>query len=170
MKFYIFFLLLLVLLSGCAKGVDNSNLTEADYRCDGSFYTADGDFTDSEKVQIASAVQRLNEWLGFEVTKVGDVGKCMMAAEAIPDKPDSGPNFVIGYWDGYQVVLDTEKMHAKYDKIKKFDDVFQVAVMHELLHSLGMDHHEGPGIMNPVVGFEFTEEDREQCIADKVCK
>jgi Matrixin len=49
---------------------------------------------------------------------------------------------------------------------------FPTLVAHEFGHSLGLTHHTGPGIMNPIVSgpFVWTPEDQVGCVSNGVCR
>jgi hypothetical protein len=65
--------------------------------------------------------------------------------------------------------LSTEAESARNELL--YLALLRVIATHEFLHAAGMDHHQGPGMMNggPNADAEFTTEDRAACFEQGAC-
>lgn len=129
-------------------------------------FGTEGAWTEEETQALLQAVENSNKFLQRNQFRLARNGICPIEKGKLPDKAGA-----MWYSSGY-IVIDTEKMAGIERDPETRLKLMTHMVSHEFMHSVGMDHHPGRGIMNPEVSAvsEFTEEDKAACIAQGICE
>ena len=133
--------------------------------CEGHFVYNEASFTDEQQLWIQESSERWNTWVGHPVTFVhpGSTGICTI------DKGAAGGEH-IGLEMGWtqNIIIDVDALQ----QLKTLDRAhFEGVAMHEMGHALGYVHVGAPGtaLMSAACALDFTEIDREQCVARGMC-
>lgn len=132
--------------------------------CDGSYRVAENTFSPLEVDSINSAVTRLNKFAGHRSVSIAPNGQCLIQKESFTEHT--------GYYHGENgtIGIDAERIHLPYMTDSYYSYSLEAVIIHEFLHSLGMKHIPGKGVMNnEVADKEFTEGDRIACVTAGIC-
>lgn len=164
--------------SACVVGLLAASLVGCSEDTCGARYRMGDSVPEAERGLVMAAAFQANAFLaehGSEKRVVIDPSaQCTIEARYVGPHPDgSGP--ILGRRQRDEGVwLDLESMRNSKDVDGNDERYARLVVnlaIHEFLHAVGMDHHEGPGIMNSALNpnSAFTDEDLAACRADGVC-
>lgn len=121
-----------------------------------------------DRIAVYEAAQDLNRFVmshgGDEAVAISDEGLCPMEAAPLE-------GIVLGKWTGKKIQLDIPKIHKAYPGLY-YNQAFKNVAMHEMLHSLGLEHvGNSHAIMSARLAYdaEFTAEDVAECEKAGVC-
>lgn len=147
---------------GCAAG--EAGPAQTYWPCEGSFRIS-SDLAE-RRPDIEIAMNRWNEFLGFDYFRESPDGKCTITSEALGES-------VLGEMQGHSMALDSRTLERCQRAV---GPALQFVVMHELGHAMGMGHAEGAAIMIPSVGCNDSSAlprpnsiDREECVKAGMC-
>lgn len=130
--------------------------------CHGSFRIDDSsNFTQPQRADIAIAAYRWNTFLGYGYFSVKDDGKCPVL------KQDLDATLIAEFDQQYPSISMDIPLLIQSNWAS--DTKFQVVVMHEMGHSIGMRHVDaGPhgaimGRDTNTASDDFTEADKQEC-------
>lgn len=127
-------LLLAVLASGCGYDPPRTwSLTSAEWSA-------------AERETLEAAAADVVAWTGEPVSVVWD-----MRADGRVSRGDA------------LYRSDVSSSASMFISSAVTSDRLRVVFAHELCHALGMDHHDGHGLMHPAGGLHWTEEDAAEC-------
>ncbi len=134
----------------------------ASFGCRGSFRIGAG-FTDEQEAGIHQAATRWNVFLEREYFSITSDGGCPIVLMDLPGDL------------GAQMDHDHGRVGVDLAYLARFDRLhgprFETAIMHEMGHSLGMEHVEH-AVMAPdgfTLAEDFTENDRAECVRVGFC-
>lgn len=167
-------LLVSLLLVACAKEEEKNPRTIYFHPVTGSEVAYDpSTMTEEELAQLDPIRERLNAFVGrpgfFTFVPVdhleappgrryptGDVG----------GTHDHETGEIAVYLEGVETCMEETPRQSP-----SFEACFQAIMLHELCHSMGMDHTKAAGIMAvPLSTFDFTDADRTECQSREFCK
>ena len=130
--------------------------------CRGSFRIAPG-FSSEQVDGIHNAASRWNVFLGRAYFSISDAGTCPIVPLDLPGEL------------GAELDHDRGRVGVDLEHLDLFDRVsgprFETAIMHEMGHSLGMEHVEH-ALMAPnglTLSEDFTENDQAECVRIGFC-
>lgn len=130
-------------------------------------YTYDSSFSDQEVLWIQNSSYRWNTFVGRTVVSISKDSKdyCQLRIGNLDGERDGRTSL-----DDNVMIIDTDRMR----EIGIYgEQQFETVVAHELGHSMGFRHNDGPkrsSIMNATGGPKFTQVDRDQCRALGICQ
>lgn len=138
--------------------------------CGGDFGYGDHDFNANEKAALRRAGERWNAFTGASLVSVhaGDA-TCRIVPGELPAEWAAYYDFTTG-----TITIDRSKIRRAFNfETLSFpidSDDLETTAMHEIGHSLGLNHAQDGGIMCSQSNADFNESDRAQCTELGWCK
>lgn len=127
-------------------------------------YHGAASYTPEERTSIETAAATMAARTGGDTYTIvwddGDDGDNRILRE-MPPAPDS---------DGEFVMSSRSYSRSIYIAPAVTGDRLRVVAMHEFGHSYGMDHHDGPGLMNRAAEDAWTMADIDDCHGVGMCQ
>ncbi len=150
-----FLLAFVLLLAGCASRP--------------IVFRGDRAFTDQERVLVQMGADFISEKTGrgpIEIVWDLPHGSGLFPLPTVRREHLPDPRLGLRRLDG--VIIDADKW-SRWGN----ENALVTISAHEFGHFLGLQHHDGPGIMAPTVGPDavptWTAEDQASCVRDEVC-
>lgn len=156
MRFFIFAAIAALFINGCSTD------------CDGSFYFNGSSFSASDEIAIKAAALDVNAFTGRTAITIGPGGRCPIDEDNLIDEGGDA------IWRGLgRIEFDLNRLRSRCEGQCGDDYSKHVTLVatHEFLHSLGMKHHDGPGVMNhhPKDDAVLSQADKDECIRVGAC-